>query len=447
MTLRQERGLVELYRDDPERADALVFGRRSGPGPGGVGRRGFLQGAGLTALSAAVGGLIPFADRMPAGLIPAAFAQSAASGPKPLNMPGKAPILVIQERPLNAETPEHMLDDDVTPNAKYFIRNNGLPPEPAADPKAWKIVIDGEVNNKLELTVGELEQRFQMVSYKLQLECGGNGRSFFSPETRGNQWGNGAAGCAEWSGVRLKDVLQAAGLKSSAVYTGHYGGDSHLSGNPQQVSISRGVRLVKAMDEHTLIALRMNGEAIPHIHGGPVRLVVPGWAGSTSAKWLTRVWIRDKEHDGSGMGGFSYRTMKTPMIPGGKGDEKNTQILESMPVRSIISNPANGAELPDGTRQLNLRGAAWAGDKTVQAVHVSIDYGASWQPTRLAAPANKYAWQRWTATVNLPSAGYYEVWARATDSDGKMQPHVAGNWNPQGYGGNPFHRVAVLVKA
>jgi DMSO/TMAO reductase YedYZ molybdopterin-dependent catalytic subunit len=438
----RERGFFELYHDDPEQADAIVFGRRTG-----IGRRGFLQGTGLTAMSAAVGALIPFADRLPAGFIPAAFAQGAAPGPKPLKMDGKAEILVIQERPLNAETPEHMLDDDVTPNAKYFIRNNGLPPDAPADPKAWKFKIDGEVNTPLELAVGELESRFSQFSFKLQLECGGNGRSFFSPETRGNQWGNGAAGCAEWTGVRLRDLLQAVGVKPGAVYTGHYGADVHLSGNPQQVVISRGMRLAKAMDEHTLVAVRMNGAPIPHIHGGPVRLVVPGWAGSLSQKWLSRVWIRDKEHDGSGMGGFSYRTMKTPMVPGGKADEKDTQILESMPVRSIISNPANGMELADGTRQVNLRGAAWAGDRSVQAVHVSTDFGASWQPTRLSAPANRYAWQRWTATVNLPSAGYYEIWSRATDADGKMQPHVAGGWNPQGYGSNPFHRVAVLVKA
>jgi sulfite oxidase len=440
--MKRERGLFELYRDDPERADALVFSRRVGPT-----RRGFLQGAGLTAMASAVGAAIPFADRLPGGFIPAAFAQAAANAPKPLKMPGKAEIMVIQERPLNAETPEHMLDDDVTPNAKYFIRNNGLPPDPPSDPKAWKFVVNGEVNSPLELTAGALEGRFPLVTYKLQLECGGNGRAYFSPEARGNQWGNGAAGCAEWTGVRLRDVLQAAGLKSTAVFTGHYGGDVHLSGNPDQPTISRGVPIAKAMEEHTLIAVRMNGEPVPHIHGGPLRLVVPGWPGSVSQKWLTRIWVRDREHDGSGMGGFSYRTMRTPIVPGGKADEKNTVILESMPVRSIITSPANGAELPAGTRRLNLRGAAWAGEKTVKAVHVSTDYGATWTPVRLGAPANKYAWQRWTGSVALPADGYYEIWARATDADGKAQPHVAGNWNPQGYGGNPYHRVAVLVKA
>jgi DMSO/TMAO reductase YedYZ molybdopterin-dependent catalytic subunit len=440
---KPERGLHELYRDDPERADALVFGRRTP-----IGRRGFVGGAGLAAMGAALGTAFPFAESMPGGLLPTALAQTAApAAPKKLQMPGKAELVVLQDRPLNAETPEHMLDDDVTPNDKFFIRNNGLVPEAPADPKAWKLTIDGEVNNRIETTLGELESRFPLVTHKLMLECGGNGRSGFNPEARGNQWGNGAAGCAEWTGVRLKDVLTAAGLKPSAVYTAHYGADPHLSGNPAQVTLSRGVRLAKAMDDHTLIALRMNGVPIPQIHGGPVRLVVPGWPGSASHKWLTRIWIRDREHDGPGMTGASYRVTKVPMVPGGKTDDKNMIILESMPVRSIITNIANGTELAAGTRRIDLRGAAWAGDKTVAAVDVSIDYGSTWQKANLAAPANKYAWHRWTASVGLPSEGYFEVWARATDADGKAQPHVVGNWNPQGYGGNALHRVAVLAKA
>jgi hypothetical protein len=133
------------------------------------------------------------------------------------------------------------------------------------------------------------------------------------------------------------------------------------------------------------------------------------------------------------------------MIPGDKPEEANFRDLQSMPVRSIITNPANGTKLPAGTRELRLRGASWAGDKTVKQVDVSIDYGATWQRAKLDAPKNKYDWQRWTATLKLPSDGYYEVWSRATDSDGTMQPHAAGNWNPQGYGANPINRIAVLV--
>jgi DMSO/TMAO reductase YedYZ molybdopterin-dependent catalytic subunit len=439
--MTRQRGLLELYRDDPERADALVFGRRAGPG-----RRGFLRGAGLAAFGAAVGGAVPFSARMPAGLVPAAVAQGAA--PKLLRMDGKAELVILGERPLVAETPEHLLDDDTTPSAKFFIRNNGQTPEAASlDPRAWKIKVDGEVNAPLDLSPGELESRFPLVTFRLQLECGGNGRSAFIPEARGNQWGNGAIGVAEWTGVRLRDVLQAAGLKPSAVFTGHYGADPNLANEPGRPSISRGVPIAKAMEEHSLIALRMNGQPIPAIHGAPARLVIPGWPGSVSAKWLTRIWVRDKVHDGPGMGGTSYRVPIVPIVPGSASPDANFRILESMPVRSIVTAPANGAELAAGQRRIALRGAAWAGEKSVRAVETSIDFGASWAPAQLAAPRNRYDWQRWTASVELPSAGYFEIWSRATDSDGRMQTHAAANWNPQGYGANVLHRVAVLAKS
>ncbi|WP_244470862.1 twin-arginine translocation signal domain-containing protein [Microvirga massiliensis] len=159
---RIERSLEELYSDDSERAEAEIFGRRTGPN-----RRGFLNGAGLAALGAAVGGAIPFASAIPSGFIPAAFAQGTSSGsgsspgPQPLDFPGKNPNLsVLGERPLVAETPEHLLDDETTPTEKFFIRNNGQIPESPSDPDSWEITIDGEVNAPLKLTLGELKSRF-----------------------------------------------------------------------------------------------------------------------------------------------------------------------------------------------------------------------------------------------------------------------------------------------
>ena len=438
MSRTRERSLRELYADDSERADAVIFGRR-----------GFLKGASLAAMGAAVGALIPFAARMPSGLLPAALAQGqpgAGAAPAPLRFPGKDPgLAVLGERPLVAETPEHLLDDETTPTPKFFIRNNGQIPEPVANPDAWRVRIDGEVNAPLDLALGEIRSRFRPVTLHMVLECGGNGRSSFAPPARGNQWTNGGAGCAAWTGVRLRDLLQAAGLKPGAVYTGHYGADPHLSGDASKESISRGVPIAKALEEHGLLVFAMNGEPLPHIHGGPVRLVIPGWPGSASHKWLTRIWVRDREHDGQGMGGTSYRVPIRPMIPGGEADPKNFRILESMPLRSIVTSPANGTELPAGTRELSLRGAAWNGDTGVKAMHVSIDFGATWSEARLAEPRNRYDWRRWTADVRLPEAGYYEVWSRATDAAGVMQPHVAGGWNPQGYGANAMHRIAVLV--
>ena len=441
MVVKVERSLDELYAD-PERADALVFGRTTG-----VNRRGFLGGTGLAAMSVAVGATIPFAANMPGGLVPAAFAQGAEppKGPQHLNFPGKSDkLVVLGDRPLVAETPEHVLDDDTTPTDKFFVRNNGPTPEAASNVDGWKIVIDGEVNQKLELTVGDLKSRFRPVTRRLVLECGGNGRSYFTPQARGNQWTNGGAGCAEWTGVRLVDVLQAAGVKSSAIYTGHYGADRSLA-DPTKDAISRGVPIRKAMDENNLIVFAMNGQPLSNIHGGPVRLLVPGWPGSVSSKWLNRIWVRDKVHDGAGMGGTSYRVAIKPMVPGDRVDPDNFRDLESMPVRSIITSPANGTSFGKEVREVKLRGAAWAGDLTVRQVDVSIDYGASWQSVQLEGPKNPYDWHRWTATVRVPSEGYYEIWTRATDSKGIMQPHIAGNWNPQGYGANPMHRVAIRI--
>lgn len=453
MSDKIERSLEELYNDDPERADAVVFGRVTEPS-----RRGFLGGAGLAAMGAAVGGTIPFAANMPGGLIPAAMAQGAPApsaappaapakkGPQYLQFPGKSDkLVVLGEKPLVAETPEHLLDDATTPIDKFYIRNNGQIPEQAKDADSWKITIDGEVNKKLELTLGELKSKFKPVTRRMVLECGGNGRSFFTPQARGNQWTNGGAGCAEWTGVRVADVLKAAGVKPSAVFSGHYGADPHLSGDASKPALSRGVPIKKLMDENNLIVWQMNGQPLPNIHGFPVRLVIAGWPGSVSAKWFNRLWIRDKYHDGPGMGQTSYRVAIKPMIPGDKPDEKNFRDLESMPVRSIITNPANGTKLPAGTKEVQLRGAAWAGDYTVKQVDISLDFGATWTKAKLEAPKNKYDWQRWTATVKLPSDGYFEIWTRGTDSRGIAQPHVAGFWNPQGYGGNPMHRVAVLV--
>lgn len=434
----KERGLFELYRDDPERADALVFSRR-----------GLLKGSALAAMGAAVGGAIPFSGNMPGGYIPAALAQGAPAGaaPKVLKMDGKADLVILGDKPLVAETPEHLLNDEVTPNDKIFIRNNGVAPDPVSDPDSWALTVDGEVNNALKLTLGEMKKKFQPVTHVLQMECGGNGRSAFEPKASGNQWTNGAISNARWTGVRLKDVLQAAGLKSSAVYTGHYGSDAHLSGDATKPAISRGVPIAKAMEEHTIIAYAVNGGPIPQINGAPLRLIVPGWPGSTSQKWLNRIWIRDREHDGQGMGGTSYRVPIKPMVPGDKADPANFRILESMPVRSIITNVANGTELKAGTRVVNLRGHAWAGENTVSDVHVSADFGQTWSKAKLGKPANKYAWQTWTADLKLPNAGYYELWVKATDNSGRSQGHAPGHWNPQGYNGNAMHRVAVLVPA
>jgi sulfite oxidase len=405
-------------------------------------RRGAMTGSSLLTLGVAMAAA-PLVAKFAGELISPAAAQAPVT--EVLRMDGKAALVLLGDRPLVAEPPEPLLDDAVTPAEKMFVRMNGRIPEPVADPAAWRFRIEGEVNTPLDLSVAELQARFPVVTLQLQMECGGNGRAQFQPQTRGNQWTNGAISNAEWTGVRLRDVLNAAGLKPGAAFTGHYGADPHLSGEEGRVSISRGMPIAKAMDETTLIAFRMNGAAIPNVHGAPLRMIVPGWPGSLSQKWLTRILVRTTPHDGAGMGGTSYRVPVRPIVPGSENNGRDFADMTSMPVRSILTNVAHGTRLPAGTREIDLRGAAWAGDDTVSAVHTSVDFGATWRPMQVAAPANRHAWQRWTGKAAFASNGYHEIWYRATDDKGRMQPHAAANWNPQGYGANAISRVAVLI--
>ncbi len=432
----KKRGIHELYAEDAAQADEKVWGRSVDP----ITRRGFLKGSGLAAMSAAIGASIPFAHLMPGGLIPAAFAQSSDA----FEIPGKEGLIVLNDRPVNAETPAHLLDDAITPGRYLFVRNNGTPPAmESIDLDSWTLTINGEsASREVSLTLDELKSRFEHHTYQLQLECGGNGRSEFVPPAGGNQWSVGAVGCPQWTGVRLRDVLEYAGINDDAVYVAYYGADTHLSGDPTKVPISRGVPIAKAMEDEALIPWSMNGEDIPYMNGYPLRLVIGGWPGSVCGKWLTRIAVRNQVHDGPKMTGTSYRVPCEPVAPGSDVPDEDMCIIESMPVKSLITFPRSAIEHPLG-EQLALRGHAWAGDLDVAEMHVSIDFGATWQPAELDAPVNRYAWQQWRANVEFPQTGYYEVWARATDSEGRAQPMVLPGWNPKGYLNNACHRIAV----
>ncbi len=429
---KQKTPITTFYADGahtPEQADKALFGRVSHPN-----RRGFLRGAGLAAVTALVGGAIPFHRNMPSGLIPVALANADV-------VEGKDGLTVLNDRPLNAETPAHLLDDDVTPTNRHFVRNNGIPPWDA-DAENWILTVDGLVDTPLSLSIEDLRSKFEVVTKSLMIECGGNGRAMFNPPARGNQWTFGAVGCSEWTGVRLVDVLKAAGVKDNVIYTAHEGADMHLSGKKGKQPISRGMPIKKAMMANNLIAFGMNGGDIHPMNGAPLRLVVPGWAGSCSQKWLTRIWLRDQVHDGAKMTGTSYRVPKYPVAPGTKVPKKDFEIIKAMPVKSLITHPATG--ISSAERIFEVRGHAWAGDRRVQVVDISYDFGATWKRAGLADPANDGAWQRWRTSVTLPEPGYYEIWARATDSDGISQP-FAIDWNPKGYLNNSFHRIAVTV--
>lgn len=404
-------------------------------------RRNFIKKATLTSFATLLGTEIVFGSNLHKGYTPIALQES---DPFKLFKKNKE-MVVLNNKPWNIEAQAHLLDDKITPNSKMFIRNNGVIPE-EIDVNNWTLIIEGEsVQKPKTYTLQELKTKFKQYTYQLTLECGGNGRSEFNPPAKGNQWTIGAVHCAEWTGVRLKDILKDVGIKSNAVYIGYHSADTHLSGDPQKEPISRGAPMKKALQDETLIAFQMNGNDIPIAHGYPLRLVAGGWPASVSGKWINRISVRNIEHDGTKMKGTAYRVPKNPVAPGDKVKNEDMKIIESMPVKSLITFPKSGAILSN-KKALKIRGHAWAGELEVSKVEFSIDFGATWKTCTLKKPINRLAWQHFSANINFPKPGYYEVWAKATDAKGKSQPMLLPGWNPKGYLNNACHRIAIKVK-
>lgn len=405
-------------------------------------RRDFMKKSIMGSVAAFVGLPVVFASNFPDGLVPVGILD----GTLPPNLEGKSDKLtILNDRPINAETPAHLLDDDLTPNDLFFVRNNGIPPK-KVDVNTWSLTFDGEsVKKKKTYTLKELKTKFKHYTYNITLECGGNGRSEFNPPAKGNQWTTGAVGCAAWTGVRLADVLADVGVNSDAVYIGYYGADTHLSGDTSKNPISRGVPISKAMEKESLIAWQMNGKDIPMLNGFPLKLIFGGYPASCSGKWLNKIVVRNKVHDGQKMTGTAYRVPCKPVAPGTKVKDEDMCIIESMPVKSLITYPMTGAMI-SLDKKLPVRGKAWTSAHRIEKVETSIDFGESWIACEVDKSANKFAWQTFRGEIGFPKKGYYEVWARATDSDGRRQPIILPGWNPKGYLNNASHRIAVKVQ-
>lgn len=403
-------------------------------------RRSFVKKSVLGSFAALLGTEIVYGAKMLEGYTPLALQE-----PDPFKLFKKhKDMIVLNDKPWNIESRAHLLDDKITPSSAMFIRNNGRLPEDL-DASNWVLTFDGEsVKQKKSYTLQELKTKFKQYTYQLTIECGGNGRSEFDPPAKGNQWSVGAVHCASWTGVRLKDVLEDVGIKSDAVYVAYHAADTHLSGDPSKEPISRGCPVSKAMEDETLLAFQMNGEDIPMAHGYPLRLVAGGWPASVSGKWINRISIRNIVHDGPKMTGTAYRVPCKPVAPGEKVKDEDMCIIESMPVKSLITYPKTGAMIKKD-KTLSIRGHAWAGDFEVSKMEYSIDFGATWKECALEKPANRLAWQHFSAEIKFPKTGYYEVWAKATDSNGVSQPMVVPGWNPKGYLNNACHRIAVKV--
>lgn len=403
-------------------------------------RRNFVRKAVLGTMTTVIGADIVFGNVLPEGYQPLALQD-----PDPFKMFDKdMGMVVLNDKPWNIEAKAHLLDDKITPNKFMFIRNNGLIPEDI-DASKWTLTIEGEsAKQEKTYSLADLKSKFTQYTYQLTLECGGNGRSEFDPPAKGNQWTIGAVSCATWTGVRLRDILEDVGLKGDAVYIGYHAADVHLSRDPKKEPISRGAPMPKALQDETLVAFKMNGEDIPLAHGYPLRLVAGGWPASVSGKWINSISVRNIVHDGTKMTGTAYRVPCNPVAPGEKVKDEDMCIIESMPVKSLITYPKTGATIQQG-KKLNIRGHAWAGELEVSKMEYSIDFGSTWKECAIEKPANRLAWQHFTASIDFPKKGYYEVWARATDARGISQPMLLPGWNPKGYLNNACHRIAIKV--
>jgi DMSO/TMAO reductase YedYZ molybdopterin-dependent catalytic subunit len=396
--------------------DATQPTGRDDPGSGGMSRRVLLR-RGL--LGAGASGLILGPRR---GL---------AARPGEASRDDRA-MIVRSRRPLNLESPVAALDRGLTPNDLFFVRSHfGAP---AVDLGPWEVEVVGLVSRPLRLTLGDLG-RLEQATKAAVLQCAGNGRGLYRPRVPGVPWERGAVGQAEWSGVRLADLLDRAGLRDGAAHAHFHGGDAPPS--PKTPAFVRSIPLDRARDPATLLALRMNGEPLPALHGGPLRLVVPGWAGNNWLKWVRRIVVAREEAPGFYMQ-TGYRMTRTSVPPGASPSGVPLDPVGWMNVKSLITAPERGSMLAAGP--VEVRGVAWTGRGHVTRVDVRIDREGRWLAATLLGSPEPGSWRPWRLTWRPAGRGPHVIAARAADSMGQVQPETPA-WNRSGYLWNGFDTV------
>jgi DMSO/TMAO reductase YedYZ molybdopterin-dependent catalytic subunit len=318
----------------------------------------------------------------------------------------------VTDFPENSETPLANLQGWVTPNRLFFVRNHF--PEPAIDPTSWRLEVSGLVDRPLELSWEDL-QAMPQRSLFATVECAGNGRSFLRERQPGVQWGAGAIGHAEWTGVPLSAVLEKAGLQAGVVEILFEGADrGSEADHPEPMHFARSLSLAKAMHRDTLLVTRMNGELLTPTHGAPVRLFVPGWYGVASVKWLRRIEAIDRTYHGY------YQSVKYTVQKRGATGAVETVIVGPMAVKAEMVRPEEDALLGVGTNR--LFGVAWAGEEALNTVEVSTDGGRTWAPADLLTPTARYCWSLWEYLWEVARPGEFELIVRATSESGRVQP-------------------------
>jgi len=378
-----------------------------------LGRRDFLRALGLSGVGVLAG----------SALRPArAWAKAADAAPE---------LIVRNTWPEHWETTIEALGRAYyTANGRFFVRSHF--PVPEVDAAAWRLEVSGLVERPLSLSLAELK-KLPQVDAVHTLECAGNGRGLYHlPSTAGTQWERGAVGNARWAGPLLSTLLDRARVKPEARYVWFEAADR--APLPDVPPFLRSIPLEKASAD-TLLALRMNGDALPRLHGAPARIVVPGWYGMASTKWVTRVRLEATPSDNHWIArGYRY------VYPG--EDATKAAPVETIRPKSLITRPLEGSEV-HGSR-VRVEGFAWAGPSGVKLVEISADDGATWLPARLESDATGTAWRQWSYDLPLGRPETVHLVARATDGSGESQPAEA-RANASGYANNSMHRVSFRV--
>lgn len=346
---------------------------------------------------------------------------------------GRPEPLVHEAEPVNLEWPLAFQAGWLTPADRFYERNHFRRPEPGVS--GWTLEVSGHVARPLSLGLREL-QALPATSLFAVLECSGNKRSFFRPPAEGTPWRTGAVGNAQWAGVPLGLVLARAGVKPGAAWVRFAGADAgrHKEAG-RWVHFERALPLEAARDPSVLLAFNMNGEPLPHKHGGPLRLVVPGWYGMASVKWLRHIEVRTEPFRGP------FQVLDYVYLPAPGAYDRAVPVAR-VRVNSAIALPAEGARVSPG--DLVVRGFAWSGAGPVRTVDVSLDGGVTWLPAQLAEPVARHAWSAWSAIIPAVRPGEYRVMARATDQAGNTQPPEAA-WNAKGYGNNQISLSPITI--
>ena len=350
-------------------------------------------------------------------------------------------LIVHVARPLDAETPVQEFASYLTPNSRFFVRSHfGPPPTEAVSEANWTLRVSGLVEGSHEFILKDLRQ-MEVVTVTAVVQCSGNGRAFHRPKVPGVQWERGAVGNAQWTGVRLRDVLAKAGVQAGARHVQFQGAD-----RPVKASVPlfvRSIPIEKALHPDTILAYEMNGRPLPRLHGAPLRVITPGWMADSCIKWLTGITVSQDEAQGYFMQ-TAYRHPTRPVTPGEAIAADDLKPVESMIVKSLIAQPQDGASLVPGP--VAIQGVAWTGEGKIVKVEVSIDEGQTWEPARLIGEDQPYAWRQWQYIWQATGSGPRTILCRASDDHGQTQPKTSP-WNPSGFLWNGWDRVTITVAA